>query len=375
MSERRALACAAGAAFVLAFVAGTPSALPAQSADSLRARLGRVSAARALADTTVRRLEQERSARRTARIRSGGRTVAYDPALLTPEDSGGIAAGLALGLDRLVERFGEEGRTLVDSATWVAVGIPWWFGQRRVELRTATSGAAESLHLPRPLDPERVARFVLQAAGASLAPSSAALSAWSPWSVSLAGEEVRFAEAGRELALSWAAVGRRCSAGSALACRRALEPVPGEDRLGLLFDASDWRAVVTASPLPALTDSIFFSRRRACLAGDDPACAQIVARLTPPDPFSGGMRATLIMHAIDLGGRDALRRFRSSTEREPVPLLAEVAGVSEDSLIMSWQRRTAVALTAERRGAIPLSLSVAGWTLLLLGGATFRRPR
>lgn len=374
MSEHRALACTR-AVLALALVLCGPSLLPAQSADALRARLEHVRAVRARSDTTVRRLEQERRARRTARIRSGGRTVAYDPTLLTPEDSARIAEGLARGLDRLVARFGEEGRTLIDTVTWVAVRVPWWFGQRRVGLRTATSGAAETLNLPQPPDPEWVARFVLQSAGPALVPGSTALNAWSPWSVSLADEEERFAEAGRELALSWAAAGRRCSTGSVSACRRALEPVPGEDRLDRLFDASDWRAVVTASPLPALTDSTFFSRRRTCLAGNDAACANIVSQLTPPDPFSGGMRATLVMHAIDLGGRDALGRFRSSTEREPLALLAEVAGVPEDSLIMSWQRRTAVALAAERRGVIPLSLSVAGWSLLLLAGASFRRPR
>lgn len=372
MSETRALACAVS---VIALLAGMPSRASAQSADSLRARLQHVSAAAARADTTVRRLEREGRARRTARIEAGGRRVAYEPGLLSARDSTRIAEGLALGRDRLVERFGEEGPAMLDTAFWVAREAPWWLSRQGIEIRSTASGASAQVLLPRPIDPARVARFVLQTAGAALLPGSPALEAWSPWSVSLANEEERFAEAGRELALSWASVGRRCSTGSAPACRAVLEPVPPHDRLRLLFDQNDWRAVVTASPLPALSDSAFFSHRRACLAGDDAACARIVGQLTPPDPFSGGMRATLVMHAIDLGGRDALRRFRATTGQEPLPLLATVAGVSEDSLIVSWQRRTAVALAAERRGVIPLSLSVAGWSLLLLGGATLRRPR
>ena len=133
--------------------------------------------------------------------------------------------------------------------------------------------------------------------------------------------------------------------------------------------------MVTASESPLDADSLFFVDRRACLDGAPTSCERIIHRVRIPDPFSSTLRATLVTHALELGGRGALDRLaESGMEPSPVHLLAQVAGVSEDSLVASWQRRTARSLEEERGSQLPLTLAVLGWATLAFVGASRRKP-
>ena len=350
--------------------------LPAQTAAELRQRLDVVRARRALADSNLTLARRASAARRTDFVVAGGRRVAFDPEVLSAPDRVLLDEGLERGRARLMDRFGADGALLLDSADWLVARGPRWLGiPSAIDLRTSDGAERLIARLRSPIDPEQVEAFVLRIAGLAIPALAPTLSHYGSSDLGLAPAEYRYAEAGREMAISWAAAGRRCATGSVAACRAVLTPQRSDGPLSLHFEPADWRAVVTAGRMPALTDSSFFALRRACLAGNDRDCAMIVSKVGVPDPFSAGLRATYVLHAIELGGRGALGQIRGASETDPHALLAAVAGVPPDSLIASWQRRTTQALNDEREHLVPVMLSVTGWSLLLLLGASNRKPR
>lgn len=380
MSDPRRSSVAVGGLCWLAcgavLLCASAQALPAQTAAELRHRLEEVRASGALADSSWKLAVRTAAARRTEHVVAGGRRVAYDPDLFLESDRVRLGEGLERGRARLIERFGGESALLLDTTAWFVAPGPRWIGFPAViDLRTSVGADRVVMSLGSPIDPEEVERFVLQVAGQAIPALAPALDRFAGSDLGLAPTESRFAMAGREMAISWAATGRRCATGSVAACRAVLTPQSGSEPLSLHFEPEDWRAVVTAGRMPAVGDSAFFAFRRACLAGNDRDCATIVGKVGVPDPFSSGLRATFVLHAIELGGRDALGQIRRAAEADPNALLAAVAGVPPDSLIASWQRRTAQALEDERQSLVPVTLSVAGWSLLLLVGASRRKPR
>jgi hypothetical protein len=350
-------------------------ALHGQAAADWRVRYDSVKLAYDRAHAEYVRLRDSVLVRRTARLTGGGRTIAYEPGELTTSDSARLVAGLERGRADLLARFGDRGAALLDTATWfVSTADDWYFRSGRVQLYVRRRAVVPSLSLTRPIDPGRVEAFVLQAAGDGLQSVAPALQEYAAGAITLAPEPERFAEAGRLMALSWSAAGRRCATGVVAACRAVLTLAPPSARLATYFEPADARAVVTASNPPADADSVFFADRRACLEGGAPAaCARIIGRVRVTDPFAGGLRGTFVTHALALGGPGALDRLVASRATDPLEALADAAGMPEDSVIASWQLRTVRELDDARGGSLPLFVSVVGWLAVALTGAAWRR--
>jgi len=371
MSDRRraALPCLA---LALALACGT---VDAQTAREWRQRLDSATAAYARADTAYVRAREAVGFTRNARLVAGGRTVRYASTQLDRTDSARIAEGLERGQATLVRRFGPRGASLIDTGAWFAGNRGSGQGLRnRVEIYTHDDATRALVVLRRPLDPAAVEAFVLQVAGEALPRLAPALRDIGAGSATLEADETRYANAGRSLAVSWSAVGRRCASGALAACRTVLTPVPSAERVERYLGPEDWPRAAKLSPEPPDADSVYVERREACQAGERSACERLLPRLRPPDPFNANLRATVVMHALDLGGADALERLVRSEKTDPIALLADVASVGEDSLIAGWQARTAAAVIAETGSPFPLLLSVFGWSAVALLGATRRRP-
>lgn len=363
-------------AIALPTLATLPTSAVAQTAAEWRRELDRAVIALARADADIVRAREVIASERTAHLVAGGRRVRYSPQQITATDSARVARGLEGGRARLVARLGPNSAQLLDTASWLLTPStdP---RSSRTQVRLATSERAfrVAVDLRRPIDPRDVEAFVLDVAGDQLQQRAPGLLRHASGSISLVDDPDRFVRAGREMALSWSSAARRCITGALVACRAALTVAEPRDRLGHYFEPSDWQAVVVASGSPTDADSIYFVDRRSCLLGEHTACARIISRVLVPLPISNAARGTLVMHTIDLAGVEAFDRLVASGDSEdPIALLAAVAGVPEDSLLASWQRRTVSALHSVQGNTLPLMLSVVGWGTLVLVGATRRRP-
>jgi hypothetical protein len=353
-----------------------PTAAGAQDAAELLQRANAAFAASHAADSAYEHLRlASLTAGRTGRLVAGGRTVRFIPGTLSAGDSARIAEGLTRAEEQLRMRFGPSASRLIGGPEWTVSSLRY---DRRFARYTSISGgesaAAMRVRMVGPVDPATVEQFALGVAGEGLMRLAPRLTPFTGGAVTFADDPDRWVNAGRELALSWAVVGRHCATGSVAACRAVFTLPPEDGGLALYFEPADHRAVVTAGRQPKDGDSLFFASRRRCLAGADSACTRIVGMLGIPDPFSQSLRATLAMQAIDLGGTDAIARLEAVTDGTPLAQLAMVAGVSEDSLVASWQRRVTAALDAAQPRTAPLALSIAGWSLLVLVGASRRKP-
>lgn len=374
------------AALVVALVVA-PRAATSQSVAAWRARYARASAHADSLGAALRRGDSSFALDRTGRLVAGRRTVRFDGTQLSAGDTARIAEGLGRGAEILRSRFGEAGVRLIDGELWELYpsdglgpdgGLRWpgpraWLRPGRLTLAPTTPGDWERLVLDRPIDPAKVANFVVGRAGRSLVQQTPALRWHEGWSALLVDDEHYWSEPPRRLGVSWSVAGRRCASGSAIACRDVLAAFESTGALTRLFDVSDYRTVVASARLPALTDTVFLASRKRCLEGADTACARIAPEVLISDPFGRQIRGTLLTHAIELGGPGAVARLTAATGETALPLLARVAGVSEDSLIATWMQRTRGALDDERGTDAGLIATTAAWSALLLFLATRRR--
>jgi hypothetical protein len=389
LAHRVASVCA------LALMSAVASTRPlkAQATDAPLLPTATAGAAPTAADLRAQRFEKERLA--TARkdsldviakaidaeftelLTAGGRSVRIRPGSLTERERNAILEGLERANSRLRARFGENLGIFSDTLRWKA-----WFSTRW-KIRTFDLNIGSAMYvggaereLWRGPTAELIERVALTQAGRNFIDRVPSLQRLTGGDFSLSAGDGRYARAGRELALSWASAGRRCAAGSVAACRAVIATRPNARNLSLLFEPADFRAVVTSGQLPSDADSVLFASRRRCLAGSDSACVTIIAALEKiPDPFSGSLRATLVEHALELGGTSALSRLRErQSETDALALLVHVAGVSEDSLLRSWQARVSERLAADSYSPGRDALAAFGWTALVLVGARRRKP-
>lgn len=340
------------------------------------ARLGGEAAAAFRVVDSLRRIEAP-----AAIVTAGGRTLRVDTMTIAATEVERLREGFELGATRLRERFGDAAMLLVDTTTWHAyTGSYRGVLGRSVTLQDRTLGVARQISLSRPVDPERVAEFVLDRVGANLPQLAPTLGRYVGQDVSLDPTPELFEIAGRELALSTASAARRCALGAVLACRAVLSHAAGPEALALWYEPSDYPVLLNHAVSRGAVggaDSLFYADHDACTEERDAAaCERAVQRVNIQQPFSTNLRATLVQHALEQGGRDAIDRLQSASAEgtAAIPLLAHVAGTSEDSLLIGWQQRTSAALAASRTGEAPLALSTAFWCGLLLVGAALRRP-
>jgi hypothetical protein len=348
-------------------------------AAALRSEIARLGGDAAAAFRVVDSLRNAESP--SAIITAGGRTLRVDTASIAPADVERLREGLELGAAQLRERYGTAAMLLVDTTVWRAyTGSFRGVLGRSVTLRDRTRGVARQVGLPRPVDPASVAQFVLQRAGAELPRLAPTLGAYVGQDVSLHLTPEQFELTGREMALSSASAARRCALGAVLACHAVLSHASGPKGLALWYETADYPMLLSSAVSRGAVvgaDSLFYEDLHACTdEREAAACERAVQRVEITQPFSANLRATLVQHALEEGGREALERLQSAGAEgtAALPLLAHVAGTSEDSLIIGWQQRTAAELAASRSGEAPLALSTVFWCGVLLAGASLRRP-
>jgi len=355
----------AGALLLLAPLSGR-----AQEAAEWRARLKAQSAITAAASKAYREMNATSNVFDAA-VRVGGLSIAFNTGELSDADTAAIAAGLRAGADQLRARFGEAGASLAKGA-WTAERNP-----RRLfdNVRLSnTDGSRASEWITSPVKTAEVERFVIGQAGDRFTRSTPALLAYSGWSVFQYARE-RDTELSRRLATSWAASGRRCAAGSLDACAAVLSPFDTATAVAMHFEPRDYRTVIGSGQLPSLSDSSYFVARRECLRdGGDSACARIIHKVRAPDPYNASVRGSLLAHAVELGGTGAIARASERPEANSLALIVHISGVSRDSLLSSWHRRTFSALDERRRSTeFPLFLTSVAWSGLLLLAASRRK--
>lgn len=356
---------------LLAALLGAPSFIGAQTLDDLRTRRDAADRALALAVERQTRLHEFGRFDGDGEIRGGGRAVRYRTEEITASDSARISEGLELGRTRLAERFGDAGTALIDTATWVVTrNRGKTFSPAVLFAQRAPSGARASLS--RPIAVSAVADYVLSQAGDRLVATTPAFRGYAGWTA-FRPDGVQSEEIARRLATSWAVSGRRCATRAVAACKAVLAPFDATAGFARYFDASDTRDVVTSARLPGLPDSAFSVGRRACLKGSDLACARIIDRIVPADPFNSFTRGSLLAHAIALGGSDALTRLATAPDGPPIAVLAGVAGLTEDALIDSWYAKTFSSVTRGPSALIAPLLTTAAWCAMLLLVALRRR--
>lgn len=342
-----------------------------------RIEFERIASARA---DSMKRLEDDYQALFTDSLVAGGRTVRFIPGRLNTEELDALRDGLESAEATLRDQFGDDLTLFRDTIRWRAsVDISNRYGGRGLSVRTGQQWATS--------DPSwrlwqfgvrasAIEAIALNVAGRNFVENVPTFYKFTGGAFTLNHRPERLANAGRELALSWATVGRECAAGSPSACRAVLTVAPQDERLSLYFTPADYRAVVTSGELSRDADSTLFASKRRCLAGADTACARVVKQLVRvPDPFSGGLRATMIEHALRMGGTEGITRMRALPRSTPALQRATaLSGVSEDSLLRSWQHTLRQSVAASVPSPAPVGLATLGWAAIILLAVTRRRP-
>lgn len=355
--------------FVGALLLLAPLSGRAQEAAEWRARLQAQSAIASAASKAYREMNATSNVFDSA-VRAGDLSISFNAGELTDADTAALAKGLHAGIDQLRARFGEAGASLAKGA-WSAER-----NRRRVFEKITlvnSDGSRASEWITSPVKTAEVERFVIGQAGDRFTRLTPALLAYSGWSVFHYARE-RDTELSRRLATSWAASGRRCAAGSLDACAAVLSPFDTATAVAVHFEPRDYRTAIGAGQLPSLTDSTYFVARRECLRdGVDSSCARIIHKVRAIDPYNASVRGSLLAHAVELGGSGAVARASERPESNSLALIVHISGVSRDSLLSSWHRRTFSAPEEHRRRTeLPLFLTSVAWSGLLLLAA-FRR--
>lgn len=308
---------------------------------------------------------------------AGGMTFAFASDELDAADSAAIRDGIEAGIVTLRERHGDGAVGLLDGVRWT-IDLRRPDRLRREYFALSVPGQSQYQYgLARPVRAEETLQLLLSFVGARLVATTKSLNAYAGWSALRPDGRMvdeMLAETARRIATSWSGTARRCAAGAVDSCSILIAPFDPSSGPARYYDPVDLRAVVAAARLPALGDSAYFAGRKRCLDGDDATCARIAPSIDVPDPFNPMVRGTALMHAIELGGRDAVGRAREKADAPPLEALAYIAGVSPDSLVASWHARVHRALD-EQRGApeAPLLLASLGWGALFLLVARRRR--
>jgi len=328
---------------------------------------------------SIKQREADYRALFTDSIVAGGRTVRIIPGQLTADELDALRGGLESAEATLRSQFGNDLTLFRDTVQWRAsVDKSTRYG-RGLSVRTgqtwATSDPTWTLW-QFSLRSEAIESIALNAAGRNFVENVPGFYKYTGGAFTLNVRGERLANAGRELALSWATVGRECAAGSPAACRAVLTVAPSDARLTTYFTPADYRAVVTSGELSRDADSTVFASKRRCLDGADTACVRVVKQLARvPDPFSGGLRATLIEHALRLGGTEGIMRMRGLPPgTPPLARATALAGVSEDSLLRSWQTTLSRSVAASIPAPAPVGLATFGWVAVVLLAVTRKRP-
>lgn len=315
----------------------------------------------------------------TSWIDAGRFRIAVVPQPVREVEARALARGVQDGLALLTARHGHRALELVDTVPWHLVGRNDRFAAFEPLLLRA--GSQELMvRLERPIDAARVAQVVLEHAGARLRRTVPAITRFigngarlddrarlddSPWP---------FEQAGRELAVSWAAPARRCYGGAVADCRRTLAAPDSLRRVETWFDPTDHQAVVVmnSGEIPG-HDRARRDQREQCVDGDLAVCSRLAATLAVRYPFSNNLRASFVREAFALGDTLMYDRLLAMPPGDPIEGLAQAAGVSSDSLLSSWARHARGALDATQSSSLLLLVVAVVWSGVFVALAGWRR--
>jgi hypothetical protein len=309
-----------------------------------------------------------------------GVTIRWAEGSFAQSDFDRIVDGIEAARASLDARFGDAGVQMLRGLR-VEIYAPSRQRIRRPPVRIAASTEpnAQGASFAPPVDRAEVTTYILGQVGERLRRSAPALRRYPQTHLSLGDSPHRNALAAAHLAYGNSAPGRQCLEGALGACRAILTDAEGDRAKDLWYDAEDAPSIVRSTQHYAAPQSgaALATARKSCLEdGLAQACQDVVQILRPVYPYSGLVRGTFVAHAISLGGPDGLSRViaDSADATNPIATLARAAGMSEDSLVASWQRELRAARNRERRGTVPLTASAVIWCALMLIGASFRRP-
>jgi hypothetical protein len=219
--------------------------------------------------------------------------------------------------------------------------------------RTALHAGME---VPWTLDGPALALVLL--ANVPLDPPDPALTTWLGGPVRLLGSVRNRAGVYVQLVTAPYQAARSCFLGDIGACRDALELGDGDPIERWYPGPAERRAVVArwfaaASERPASAPGY-----RACVAGDDAACTNLlrsVPAVVLPRPLDFAARATLVQTVRRLGGREAYARMIAHPGAPMAERLASAAGVDLDALLAEWR--------AEILAAKPAPVALPPWAL------------
>lgn len=314
-----------------------PAGVAAQTLGELEARRD---ALRDSLSASMRRLaaaeEDERTVPDTAMVVEGI-TVRFPRADFPVADRRRLQAAVEVAVASLAERYGTEGRALLDGEVWVlsAPRTPSPLGPVISIVVESGRRASASAVSELPLQGDRIRRLVFDRASQRAIERHRAIRDYVGPSLLFEPEARTHYFAYRALATSLSSPARRCARGVIPDCRIILDP----SATGRWFDDGD------------------------------------LAPNQRPQPLAGAVRASLLQFALERGGQAALRTLRSGagTETDGLASIAALARMPVPDLVTQWQVH--IASFAAQRASVPLPLvfTSLAWCGLLLAVSTRRR--
>lgn len=315
----------------------SPGPLAAQSLDALRAKRDSL---RDSVTASNRRLAAAEAGARTVpdtAMLVEGVTVRFPRAEFPAADRRRLQRAVEDVASALVQRYGEEGRALLDGDVWV-LSAP---------MDPSPVGPVIAIHVengPRasisavselPLDGDRIRRLAFARASQRAIERSPLMGEYVGPSLLLEPDARSHYFAYRALATSMSSPARRCARGVIADCHTILDP-SGATRW---FEEGDLQPNMR------------------------------------PQPLGGPIRASLLKYALDVGGEPALHALRTGTGTGTTPLeaIAALANMPVTDFITQWQAE--IAANADQRATVraPLVFTSLAWGGLLLALATRRR--
>lgn len=320
-------------ALALAFV---PTLLASQSLEELRARRETL---RDSLNASIRRLEVAEAGVRTVPDTTmviAGITVRFPRADFPVADRRRLQRTVEEAVASLGERYGAEGRALVEGDVWV-LAAPVQATLGPVISITVENGprASASAVSELPLQTDRIGRLTFDRASQRATERSPVIRDYVGPSLLLEPDSRMHYFAYRALATSLSSPARRCARGVIPDCRIILDP----GAVARWFDEGD------------------------------------LAPNARSQPLAGAVRASLLQFALERGGEPALRSMRTGApfSSNALEAIAALAKMPVSDFVTQWQVH--ISSFADQRAAVrlPLVFTSLAWGGLLLVLSTRRR--
>jgi hypothetical protein len=173
----------------------------------------------------------------------------------------------------------------------------------------------------------------------------------------------------RELLTTASMAVRRCYQGEMESCAEATGLRGNEGAWDRWYTAAERRLYVQGMGRPR--DAAGAALWEGCaVAGMEDACDVILRGRELEAPLTAQARASLLGHALSMGGPDAFRRLRGAADGGIAQRLEAAAGVPLDSLLASWRTEVLQARRSAWAGLARSPLALFFWVFLFGALAT-----